>query len=118
MRLTSDVFCSALLRSVFADGGFAAIAKRGAGEAGSIYIIQRTRVGHLRLFGPAPQSVFMDGEDDGDALDGRRFECIMDGTSEVDINARLDRERRYDTDIWVVELETDALPHTVKVVQT
>lgn len=116
MRLTSEIFCSALVRSVFAEGGFAAISSRGTAEAGAIYIVQRLRDGSVRLFGPAPQSYFMADDEIVESADSRRFEQLMDGASELDINERLERERGYDGDIWVVELETDQLPEAVRLV--
>ena len=56
MRLTSEIWVSALVRRVFAQGGFAAIERRGAMEAGAIFIKWRDRDGGLRLFAPAPQA--------------------------------------------------------------
>ena len=45
MRLTSDFWVSALMRRVFAEGGFAAVARRGASEAGAVFVVTRNRVG-------------------------------------------------------------------------
>ena len=43
MRLTTDFWVSALMRRVFAEGGFAAVAKRGASEAGAVFVVTRNR---------------------------------------------------------------------------
>ena len=116
MRVTSEIFCSALVRAVFGQGGFAAIARKGAVEAGAIYITQRLRNGGLNLYGPAPQSFMMIDEAD-DLSDTRKFEPLLEQAQEPDLNERLDRERGYDPDIWIIEVETDALPEMVRLVR-
>lgn len=102
MRVTTDFFVSALMRRVFSGGGFAAILRKGAPEAGAVFVISRDRFGSTRLFGPAPQTSY------GEAKPQDRLLVELDvGTSEDKANARLDRESRFDPDIWVVEIETD-----------
>ena len=101
MRVIAELFVSALIRRVFASGGFAAVERRGASEAGAIFIRQRFRDGLETLYGPAPQSVFDDGDDD------RRFEIRAERREAADCDAIIAREVRFDTDLWVVELEAD-----------
>jgi hypothetical protein len=67
MRLRTDIFVSALLRRVFAKGDFAAVEKKGAEQAGAIFIRQHFRDGLETLYGPAPQS-FFDEEQTGERL--------------------------------------------------
>ena len=62
MRLRADIFVSALLRRVFASGDFAAVEKRGAEEAGAIFIRQHFRSGLETLYAPAPQTAFDEGQ--------------------------------------------------------
>ncbi|MEP2580565.1 MAG: DUF1491 family protein, partial [Roseibium sp.] len=38
MRVTSEFFVSALVRRVFGEGGFAAVSRRGAPEAGAVFV--------------------------------------------------------------------------------
>jgi len=102
MRLTSEFFVSALIRRVFSTGDFAAVAKKGAAEAGAIFIRQRFRDGAETLFGPAPQSYF-----DEDRPSDRRFEKRLDRANGEDLDAMLERERRFDPDLWIIELELD-----------
>ncbi|MGV2049689.1 DUF1491 family protein [Agrobacterium sp. 22-209-1] len=104
MRLKSEMFVSALIRRVFAAGGFAAVEKKGAEEAGAIFIRQRLRDGRENLYGPAPQS-FADDED----IPERRFETRLAGADGEESAALLERERRFDSDLWVVEIETDEI---------
>lgn len=101
MRVTSDLYVSALLRRIFSSGGFGAIERRGATEAGAIFIRQRFRDGLETLYGPAPQSFF--DEDDTD----RRFEIRAERTEATACDAIIEREARFDPDLWIVEIEAD-----------
>lgn len=103
MRVVTDLFVSALVRRVFSSGGFAAVERRGAAEAGAIFIRQRFRDGLETLYGPAPQSVFSDGDED------RRFEIRAERQDAAECDAIIAREARFDPDLWVVELEADKL---------
>ncbi|KQO79667.1 DUF1491 family protein [Rhizobium sp. Leaf262] len=105
MRLKSEIFVSALMRRVFSAGDFAAIEQKGADAAGAIFIRQRLRNGLQTLYGPAPQSFSDDEEERAE----RRFETRLSGVDAADIDALLEKERRFDSDLWVVELETDRI---------
>lgn len=102
MRLKAGIFVSALTRRLFAEGNMAAIEKRGAEEAGAIFVRIRHRDGSESLAGPAPQTAF-----DTDHPDGRLFEMRLAHVPEQEISAAITREARFDSDIWVVEIETD-----------
>jgi len=105
MRVTSDFWVAALTRRVFGEGGFAAVARRGASEAGAVFVITRNRLGQSSLFGPAPQSAY-----DSARPDDRQFSALIaDGETEA-VEARLAKEQRFDSDIWVVELEPGSTP--------
>ena len=58
MRVTTDLWVSALMRRVFGAGGFAAVVNRGATEAGAVFVLARGRLGEVALFGPAPQTSY------------------------------------------------------------
>src|SRR5262249_43076868 len=105
MRITSDLWVSALTRRVFAEGGFAAVVRRGATEAGAIFIITQSRLGTSTLFGPAPQSVY-----DTKRPEERQFGVLISDADPPAIEARLAKESRFDSDIWVVEIEPGATP--------
>lgn len=99
MRLTTDFWVSALVKRVFSGGGFAAIIKRGSPEAGAVFLILRDRMGGVALFGPAPQTSY-----DTAKPDDRYFlRHDLDGESALD--SRLQKEIRFDPDIWAVEIE-------------
>ncbi|OAE38477.1 DUF1491 family protein [Agrobacterium tumefaciens] len=105
MRLKSEMFVSALIRRVFTAGGFAAVEKKGAEEAGAIFVRQRLRDGRENLYGPAPQSF----ADDKEIRAERRFETRLSGVEADESAALLEKERRFDSDLWVVEIETDEI---------
>lgn len=110
MRITSELFAAQLVRRVFNDGGFAAIARKGAEAAGALFVIVRSRNGAMALFGPAAQS-FAD-EESGD----RRFMREI-ASDEAAIATRFEREARFDPDFWVIEIETDAPADYLAVVE-
>ena len=105
MRVTSEFWVAALTRRVFSEGGFAAVAKRGAAEAGAVFVITRNRLGQSSLFGPAPQSAY-----DSARPDDRQFSALLADAETDAVEARLAKEQRFDSDIWVVELEPGSTP--------
>lgn len=99
MRVTTDFWVSALVRRIFADGGFAAIVRRGATEAGAVFVVLRDRMGGVTLFGPAPQTSY-----DAAKPDERLF-VRHELENETALEKFIEREGRFDPDIWVVEVE-------------
>jgi len=102
MRLTTDFWVSAVTRRAFAAGGFAAILRKGAEAAGAVMIMRRTKLGEIALYAPAPQSSY------GDARPEERLFVELSRSLDLsEIEAKIEREARFDPDIWVVELEVD-----------
>ncbi|MCB2078629.1 MAG: DUF1491 family protein [Novosphingobium sp.] len=101
MRLRSDIWVAAYIRRVNASGGFAVLQRRGADEAGAIYIAVEDDDRMHDLYVPAPQSVLDD--DDGD----RRFRRHPESgkLDALRLSELLQRETRFDTDLWVVAVE-------------
>lgn len=99
MRVTSEFFVSALVRRLFAEGGFAAVSKRGAEEAGAVFVSVDRLDRTFDLYGPAPQAFF------SDQPQGRLFERILSGAAAEEVAERLERESRMDPDYWLVEIE-------------
>jgi hypothetical protein len=110
MRLRSDIFVSALIRRLFGRGDFAAVERKGADAAGAIFIRQRFRDGLETLFGPAPQSLF----DEEEAI-GRLFEIRLERQDADAVRHMLEREQKFDADLWILELETDDIGDIVPV---
>jgi hypothetical protein len=99
-RLRSDIWVSAYLRRWAVEGAFAVLRRRGAPEAGAIFIKIDLLDGTALLFGPAPQSELKDGED-------RLFSALhKDARIEPgEAEKRLAREISFDPDLWIVEVE-------------
>ncbi|MGF9563636.1 DUF1491 family protein [Neorhizobium sp. JUb45] len=111
MRIRSDIFVSALIRRGFSAGGFAAVVQKGAEAAGAIFIRQRFRDGLESVYGPAPQTFARD--DDG----MRRFEARLARAEPSAVDAVVGRESRFDSDLWVVELELDEIGDLFEIVK-
>lgn len=105
MRVTTDLWVSALVRRVFADGGFAAVVRRGATEAGAVMVLSRNRLGEVTLFGPAPQTMYDTANPDERLFD--RLEPVADPDA---LEKRIEKESRFDPDIWIVEIEAGSVP--------
>jgi hypothetical protein len=99
-RLRSDFWVSALRRRAEAAGTFVSIARRGAEEAGVIFVLVDRLDGRFDLYGPAPQSVF--GEE---STSDRLFSRIAEGVSEETTTARMQQEMKFDPDLWLVGIE-------------
>jgi len=104
VRLRADLWVAAYIRTRNLTDAWAVLRRRGAPEAGAIFIKLDLLDGSVALFGPAPQSE-MD-----DASSERRFtrlhrEEYLDAAA---AEARLQREIRFDPDLWIVEVEDRA----------
>ena len=103
MRLKSGIWVAAYLRRCNVEGVFAAVRRRGAEEAGAIFIKINRLDGTGILYGPAPQAVFED------ARPADRVFSIVAGrgapAADSEVEARLLREIRFDPDLWIVEVE-------------
>ncbi len=100
MRITSELWVAALIRRATTSGAFATVLTKGSPEAGSIYVVVSGLAGPLSLLAPAPQFLY-----DDQRADERLFEQILTDVSESEISTKLAAERRFDPDIWVVEIE-------------
>lgn len=107
MRLKSAIFVSALIRRCQVEGAFATLVRKGAEEAGAIFVkvvrLDRTAA----LYGPAPQTAF----DESFPADRKFSVLVAPGSPEADADARIAREAKFDPDIFVVEIEDRAGRH-------
>jgi hypothetical protein len=101
MRLRSDFWVSAYIRRCAVEGAEALLRRRGAAEAGAIFIKLDRLDGRAALFGPAPQTET--GERGIERLWTRmhREEWIDPLAAEE----RLSREISFDPDLWIIEVE-------------
>jgi hypothetical protein len=100
LRLRTDFWIAALRRRAEAAGAYVSIARRGADEAGAVFVTVDRRNGAFDLYGPAPQSVF----DDTRPSD-RLFVLMLGAVALEEIERRMDGEIRFDPDLWLVDIE-------------
>lgn len=99
LRLRADFWVSAFLRRCNADAsGSAVLRRRGAADAGAVYVKLDCLDGRAAVFGPAPQD-----EEWGE----RRFIRIhkAEWIDPPDAETRLARAIGFDPDLWIVEVE-------------
>jgi hypothetical protein len=102
MRLKSAIWVAAYVRRCNVEGAFAAVRRRGAEEAGAIFIKLNRLDGSAELFGPAPQSSFDEAHPTDRAFSRSFGEHPV---PEAKIEERLLKEIRFDPDAWIVEVE-------------
>jgi len=100
VRLRADIFVAALIRRAQVQGAYATLRRRGAPEAGAIFVRLDRLDGTSALFGPAPQSEI--GED-GDRVFRRMHKD--EWTDNLAVEERLRREMDFDPDLWIVDIE-------------
>jgi hypothetical protein len=103
MRLKSGLWVSAYVRRCNIEGAFAAVRRRGSEEAGAIFIKVNRLDGTADLYAPASQSAFIDEEQPIDRVFTPGLRVMP--APESDVEARLEREVRFDPDVWIVEIE-------------
>jgi hypothetical protein len=102
MRLKTALWVAAYLRRCHVEGLFAVVRRRGAEEAGAIFVRISRLDGTSDLFGPAPQSAF-----DAAAETARAFAPSLATQSAPDptVEAYLERQLKFDSDAWIIEVE-------------
>lgn len=102
MRLKSALWVAAYLRRCQVEGAYAVVRRRGAEEAGAIFVRISRLDGTSDLFGPAPQSAL----DTSRGAD-RSFAASLAQRPAPDatVDAYLARETKFDPDVWIVEVE-------------
>jgi hypothetical protein len=99
LRLKSELWIKAHLRRCLAEGLFGAVTRKGSPEAGTIFVIVNKLDGTGLLFGPPPGSAYDD--------DGRRLWRRETPSPEplAAIQAKLEKQIKFDPDIWILEIE-------------
>lgn len=105
MRLKTALWVAAYLRRCQVEGAFAVVRKRGAEEAGAVFVRISRLDGTSELFGPAPQSTI-----DTTLGADRTFAPSLTGQPAADaaVDSYLAREMKFDPDLWIVEVEDSA----------
>ncbi|MEO0371930.1 MAG: DUF1491 family protein [Pseudomonadota bacterium] len=100
MRLTSEFWVQAYLARLRLSGIPAFVTSHGDNTAGAILVKLNTLNGQARLF----QRSF-------DLMtDTRRWDVLATG-AEADVDAAITRQRGFDPDLWVIEVEDRAGRH-------
>jgi hypothetical protein len=103
VRLRSDIWVAAYLRRCGVEGASAVLRRRGAAEAGAIFVKVDHLNGSATLYGPAPQSVAAETPRGVDRMFARTHAGPLISSDEAE--ARLKRELAFDPDLWIVEVE-------------
>jgi hypothetical protein len=105
MRLKSGIWVAAYIRRCQIEGAQAVLRRRGAEEAGAVFIKVAKLDGTADVFSPAPQSAF----DEARPADRAFIRSLKtERPSEADAEAYLARQIKFDPDIWIVEVEDRA----------
>lgn len=103
-RLRSDFWVAAHLRRCATEGLVAVLRRRGATEAGAIFVKVDRLDGSASLYGPAPQALVAGGGP-------RRFTPLLRDVPAAEVEARMAREGRFDSDYWLIEIESRTGAH-------
>jgi hypothetical protein len=102
MRLKSGIWVAAYLRRCAVEGAPAVVRRRGAEEAGTIFVRIDRLDGTSDLYGPAPQSAF----DDAQPAERAFSPCLKTTPApDADAESYLARQIKFDPDLWIVEVE-------------
>jgi len=107
MRLKSSIWVAAYLRRCQSEGVFGAVRRRGAEEAGAIFVKVALLDGGAMLYVPAPQAVY----DDSRPIERIFMRISKDPLPEPSVEERLQKEIRFDPDAWIIEIEDRAGRH-------
>ena len=100
MRLKAEFWIKGYLRRCAVEGASAVVVRHGDDDAGAIFIKVNRLDGTCFLFGPAPAGY------SGMDSDRRWVACgAANGLPEDEADAYLAKEARFDSDLWLVEVE-------------
>lgn len=90
---------AAFMRRETDRGAFVMAVKRGSQQAGALFVIHNHLNGTASLYAPAPQAYFEDEPTD------RLFEKALDTKPTAEIDDYLEKQKRFDPDLWIIETE-------------
>jgi hypothetical protein len=100
MRVTSGLWVAAFIRRCYGEGAPAVVMRKGAEEAGAIFVVVDRLDGSNDLYAPAPQAEFFEA-----SPSDRLFQRGSEGLAGDAIRTAIEREVRFDPDVWVVAIE-------------
>lgn len=89
------------MRRCQTEGIFGAVRRRGAEEAGAVFVKVALLDGNAMLYVPAPQTVY----DDSRPVERIFMPVSPQPIPEASVEERLVKEIRFDPDAWIVETE-------------
>ena len=107
MRIKSNIWVAAYLRRCQTEGVFGAVRRKGAEEAGAVFVKLALLNGNALLFTPAPQSTY----DEGRPSERNFVQWPTEPVAEQKVEERLVKEMSFDPDVWIVEIEDRAGRH-------
>lgn len=113
-RLKSSIWVAGYLRRCQSEGVFGAVRRRGAEEAGAVFIKLALMDGTALLFVPAPQTAY----DDSRPVERVFTPSSPEPVEEQKIESRLAKEISFDPDVWIVEIEDKAGRHFLDLAKT
>lgn len=114
MRLKSSIWVAAYLRRCQTQGMFGAVRRRGAEEAGAVFVKIALLDGTAMLYTPAPQTAY----DDSRPVERVFVRMSPEPVTEQAVEDRLAKEIRFDPDIWIVEIDDKAGRHFLDIAKT
>src|ERR1700760_1718274 len=114
MRLKSAIWVAAYLRRCQTAGVFGAVRRRGAEEAGAVFVKVALLDGNAMLYVPAPQTSY----DDGRPVDRFFVPAAPQPKYKPAVGERLTKEPLFDPDAWIVETEDPAGRHFLELAKT
>jgi hypothetical protein len=113
MRLKSAIWVAAYLRRCQTAGVFGAVRRRGAEEAGAVFVKVALLDGNAMLYVPAPQTVY----DDSRPIERLFMPTSKEPLPEQSVEERLRKEVRFDPDASIVETEDRTGQHFLDLAQ-
>jgi hypothetical protein len=102
MRLKSGIWVAAYVRRCQVEGASAVLRRRGAEEAGAVFIKVSRLDGTAEVFGPAPQNAF----DEARPTDRAFVRCLkVQPAPDAEAESYLARQIKFDPDVWIIEVE-------------
>lgn len=106
MRIKSEIWVRAYLRLCQAQAVPVVIVRRGDEAAGAIFICIDRLDGTVLLYGPAPAGL------SGSETERRWVSCFgARAVGVVEVQDYLARQREFDPDLWIIEVEDKAGRH-------